>query len=255
MNYLRIYLVCMCICVTAMYLSCNKTESISFTASDQGSAGIGGSMARFTVVGNYLYTVDKQNLKVYDISNPASTALVNTVSVGFEIETIYPFKNRLFIGSTSVVHIFSIDDPRQPQKLSVAISPDVIRRCDPVVAKDSVAYATLRTNGLCGGITSILATYDIKDVNNPIQKNTNVVMEPYGLGYQDSTLYVCDRNGLRVFNITNVYNPIEVRQIDNAEWFFDVIANNNYLYAWIKSGLMVYDITNRRNPILIKKIN
>ena len=68
-------------------------------------------MARFTIVGNYLYTVDKTDLKVFDIANPAAPVFRQTVPVGFEIETIFPFKDKLFIGSTSVVHIFSIADP------------------------------------------------------------------------------------------------------------------------------------------------
>ena len=104
------------------------------------SAGQGGSLARFAIVGNYLYTVDDQKLKVYDISNAADPLLKNTTQVGFEIETIFPFKDRLFIGSTSSVHIFSITDPLHPEKLSEAISPQVLRRCDPVVAKDTVAF-------------------------------------------------------------------------------------------------------------------
>jgi hypothetical protein len=242
------------IIIAIFFLGCGKSETATFGADGGGNTGTGGSMARFTIVGNYLYTVDKADLKVYDISAPANTVLVNTISVGFEIETIFPFKNRLFIGSTSVVHIFNIDNPRQPVKLSTAISPEVLRRCDPVVAKDSVAYATLRTNGACGGTQSILATYDIKDITNPKQVSTSPVSEPYGLGYKNNTLYVCDRFGLKVYNISNAYNPVFVGSVNNTEWFFDVITDNNYLYAWIKTGLMIYDITNQQNPVLIKKI-
>src|ERR1044072_4880216 len=113
---------------------CNKSTNASTTG------GSGGSTARFAISGNYLYTVDNANLKVFDISTANDPVLKNTVPVGFEIETIYPFKDKLFIGSTSAVHIFSINNPEQPQKLSTAISPEVIRRCDPVVAKDTVAY-------------------------------------------------------------------------------------------------------------------
>src|SRR5688572_152760 len=148
--------------ILAIFLfGCDKTESndSKFGA----TTGQGGSLARFTIAGNYLYTVDKQNMKVFDITNPSTPVFKRSIPVGFEIETIFPFKDKLFVGSTSVVHIFSIQDPSYPTKLSVAISPNVIRRCDPVVAKDSVAYATLRTNGECGGLQSVLAVYDIKD--------------------------------------------------------------------------------------------
>ncbi len=236
--------------------SCSKADNSStFTAANSGVSGTGGSMARFTIVGNYLYTVDQQNLKVFDISNPVNSSLVNTVPVGFEIETIFPFKNRLFIGSTTVVHIFNIDNPAAPVKLSTAVSPNTIRRCDPVVAKDSAAYATLRVNGPCGGGQSVLATFDIRDIANPIQRNTDFLNEPYGLGYQDSTLYVCERNALSIFSISNGFDPMPVAKLDSGVWYLDVIPYNNNLYAWINTGLAVYNNSNRRNPTLIKKIN
>jgi hypothetical protein len=228
---------------------CGKTSSTNFT-----NTGSGGSTARFAIQGDYLYTVDKEALKVFNISDVANPVLKNTVPIGFEIETIYPFKDKLFIGSTSVVYIFSVDDPENPKQLSTAISPQVIRRCDPVVAKDSVAYATLRTNGPCGGTQSILAAYDIKDVTNPVQRATYPVTEPYGLGYADAALYVCDRYGLYVFDIQKAYSPKMVKEFVNG-WYLDVIPWNNTLICQVQDGLSLYDISNRLNPSFITKIN
>ena len=226
---------------------CGKDTNASTTS------GSGGSTARFAISGNYLYTVDNANLKVFDISTANDPVLKNTVAVGFEIETIYPFKDKLFIGSTSAVHIFSINDPESPAKLSTAISPEVMRRCDPVVAKDTVAYATLRTNGPCGGIQSILAAYDIKDITKPVQKATYGVTEPYGLGYADTALYVCDRQGLYVFNIEKAFQPI-LRKTFNDGWYLDVIPYNNTLICQVQDGLTLYDISKRMDPKLITKI-
>ena len=226
---------------------CNKSNSSTT------STGAGGSTARFAIMDDYLYTVDNENLKVYNIGDVANPVLKNTVSVGFDIETIFPFKDKLFIGSTSEVHIFSVADPESPKKLSTAISPDVIRRCDPVVAKDTVAFATLRTNGPCGGRQSILAAYDIKDITHPIQRATYLVAEPYGLGYADTALYVCDRNGLYIFNIQKAYTPRLIKLISDG-WFLDVIPFNNTLICQVQDGLTLYDITNRLDPSLITKI-
>ncbi|WP_207514859.1 LVIVD repeat-containing protein [Longitalea luteola] len=223
-------------------------------ATDSGKlTGSGGSTARFTISGNYLYTVDKSNLKVFNIADAANPVLKNTVPVGFEIETIYPFKDKLFIGSTSVVHIFSVDDPENPQKLSMAISPEVLRRCDPVVARDTVAYATLRTNQLCGGTQSILAAYDIKDITKPVQKATFPVSEPYGLGYADTALYVCNRDGLYVFNISSAFNPQLIKKIPD-DWYLDVIPYNNTLICQVQDGMNLFDISSRMAPALITKI-
>ena len=217
------------------------------------TTGKGGSLARFTVVGSYLYAIDKTHLKVFDISSE-KPLLKSSKDVGFEIETIFPFKDKLFIGSTSVVHIFSIENPENPMKLSTAISPEILRRCDPVVAKDTVAYATLRTNATCGGSASILAVYDIRDVLNPSQVYSEGLVEPYGLGYSGDALYVCDKNSLVVFDISNAFMPERITQVE-GEQFFDVIAYDNTLVCWTARGVALFDITKKFDPRLITNIN
>jgi len=232
---------------------CEKSSDNAFSAN---ASGQGGSMARFTVVNNYLYAVDQASLKVFDINDPSKPVLVKTVPVGFEIETIFPFKDRLFIGSTSIIHIFSIADPANPLKLSEAISPTVMRRCDPVVAKDTVAFATLRTNGECGGTTSVLAVFDIKDIAHPVQKAAYNVSEPYGLGYKDSTLYVCDKMmDLMVFNIARPYTPTFIKNVTEQDAdYYDVIPYGDVLVCWTSRGITLYNISQPQNPQLIKSI-
>jgi hypothetical protein len=240
--------------VSVLFLHCSKESNNSF-AGGGGQSGQGGSLARFAIVGNYMYAVDQENLRVFSILNAASPQLIKIVKVGFEIETIYPFKDKLFIGSTSVVHIFSITNPESPEKLSQAISPTVLRRCDPVVAKDTVAYATLRVNAQCGGVQSILAVYDVKDILNPIQRKALFVSEPYGLGYKENVLYVCDRQvGLRVYDISNAYDPVQIKVINNSDWYIDVIPYNDVLICWTQTGSILYDISDNRNPVLLASI-
>ncbi|MGV3658020.1 MAG: hypothetical protein ACO1NX_08695 [Chitinophagaceae bacterium] len=70
-----------------LLLGCDKMAADS--AAYNPSSGTGGSMARFTIVGNYLYTVDKSDLKVFEIADPSNPVFKQTVPVGFEIETIY----------------------------------------------------------------------------------------------------------------------------------------------------------------------
>jgi hypothetical protein len=245
------------ICILIIFLfGCDKaaSDSSAFVA----STGKGGSLARFTIVGNYLYTVDKETLKVFDIADPAQPSLKRSVEAGFEIETIFPFKDKLFLGSNSVIYIFSIDDPSNPQKLSEAISPSVMRRCDPVIAKDDVAYATLRTNGPCGGTSSVLAVYDIKDIKHPVAVKSLQLGEPYGLGYSGNTLYVCDRfYGFSVYDITKPYDPQFVKSVSvsgNTN-FIDVIPYNNVLVCWTSTGMMLYDISVPQNPALIRQVD
>lgn len=237
-------------------IQCQKDSTgVSFKGGN-GTTGQGGSLARFAIAGNYLYSVDENQLKAFDISSPGNPVLKNTQDVGFAIETIFPVNDKLFIGSTSQVYIYSIADPANPKKLSSAISPQVLRRCDPVVAKDTVAFATLRTNGPCGGIQSVLAVYDIKDITNPVQVATYPIFEPYGLGYKNDVLYVCDRqSGLLLFDISQPYQPVIINKVINDGIYIDVIPYQNTLICWVTTGIILYDITDNRNPVLIATIN
>lgn len=129
----------------------------------------------------------------------------------------------------------------------------MLRRCDPVVAKDTVAFATLRSSGPCGGIQSILAVYDIKDITRPVQKAFYPVNEPYGLGYWNDVLYVCDRSGLLVFDISQPYKPLLLKTITGGS-YVDVIPYSDMLICWVRDGIVLYDITNNQEPVLLAKI-
>jgi len=225
------------------------------SASGAPAAGAGGSTARFTIAGNYLYVVDNAKLKAFDISNTtAAPVLKSTTNVGINIETIFPYQDKLFIGSSNAMHIFSLTNPEKPTKLAQA---DYIIRmsCDPVVAKDSTAYATLNSSGPCGGGGSQLVVYDIKDITKPVLKTTRQLTAPHGLGISDSALYVCDgASGLLVYNTRNTYAPQLLRTI-NGETFFDVIPYGNILICQVSSGIALYDISTRHLPVFISRIS
>ena len=77
----------------------NSVQSSSVPAVNTSSpVGTGGSMARFAIVNNYLYTVDDYNLNVFNITNSNEPGFLKQVSVDYHVETIYPFENNLFIG-------------------------------------------------------------------------------------------------------------------------------------------------------------
>jgi len=219
-----------------MLLSCDKSMNNSADA----GTGTGGSMARFTIVGNYLYVVDYSNLEVYDISNGYALKK-GSIFIGFTIETIFPYNDKLFIGSRDGMFIYSLQDPKRPAKIGAARH---LRSCDPVVANDSVSYVTLRSGQACGVVTDGLYIYDIKDITNPKLLKLMELSTPYGLGVKDSVVFVCrDAAGLTAVNVKNPSNPKELYTIKDGE-FIDVIPYENLLICYVKSGLMLYDISN-----------
>ena len=153
-------------------VSCEK-EEVTTNEDDQTiqpatknavSSGNGGSLAQFTIVDNHLYTIDYKTLNIFNLSDPTSPLLTESIDMGVGMETVFHRNGRLFIGSNDGVHIYDISDPRNPQELSRF---EHVTSCDPVVATDNLACATLRGGTECGGSLSQLDILDISDINNP----------------------------------------------------------------------------------------
>ncbi len=239
--------------VIVCIFSCTKEALNSTTANSAASSdvGKGGSLARFTIVGNYLYAVDNHFLHTYNIANPKNPIKTNSSAINFDLETIYPFKNRLFIGSRTGLYIYSIDSAAVPVKIGEAKHG---RSCDPVVATDSVAFVTLKGSSICGPAEDGLYVHDIKNIFQPLLKTTIKISTPEGLGLQDSTLYVCcNSNGLRIYNVSNPFLPIEKKVLKDAI-YKDVIPYGNLLICYVTTGILLYDISNPINPVSLKLI-
>ncbi len=240
-----------------LFITCSKESANNAAA--PGAAGAGGSTAKFTIAGNYLYVVDHESLKSFDISNPSGPVYKDKTTIGLNIETIFPYGDKLFIGSSSSMYIYSLNNPAKPERLSRA-EYSIRMACDPVVAKDSTAYATLRSqnNGPCGGTgISALLVYNIKNLNLPVEVNRVFLNSPQGLGVKDSALYVCEREeGLKIFNVKNAYNPVQVA-LKTGETYYDVIPYNNILICQVQGGLVLYDIggANSLKPVFLSKIS
>ena len=231
-------------------IGCNKASDSSPASS--GSSGTGGSLAKFTISQGYLYVVDRFQLYTYNLSDPSNPSLVNTTFVDAHIETIFPYKDKLFIATTTGMDIYSITNANLPVKLGTALH---LRSCDPIVANDSVAFVTLSTGTRSGPATEGLYVQDIRNILQPVLKKTLPMSAPYGLGLKDTVLYVCCRqNGLKVFNVTDAYNPILINTL-LGETFMDVIPLSNLLICYVGNGISLYDISSPQLPQLIKKIN
>lgn len=165
------------------------------------SAGIGGSMAGFTVTGNYLYAISGLTLKVFEISNASNPQRGNSISLNNIPETLFIYGSKLFIGTTTGMLVYDISTPHLPQYLSLFAHA---RSCDPVVVSGNYAYVTLRGGNSCGGFSNQLDVIDISNIENPTLIKSYSMTEPYGLGIDNSTLFVCDGNaGLKVYDASD----------------------------------------------------
>lgn len=230
--YSRRHSVILWVGLALLLFRCSEKDSLA------PSAGVGGSMARFTIVGNYLYAVDRTKLHVLDISEAANPQLRQSQTVGFDIETIFPYNQRLFIGAESGMFIYDVQtDPAKPVRLSEYLH---ITACDPVVAEGNYAYVTLRSNNNCRGFANQLEVIDISDIKRPRQVKVIPMTNPAGLGIKNNLLFVCDgASGLKVFDRTD---PINLRQIQRFDKIntFDVIPLDNTLLMVGSDGFFQY---------------
>lgn len=246
--------ICYIVIAAALTLSfgaCSKDSAAPDTVS---STGQGGSLARYTIAGGYLYMVDMRELKAFSLANPTDPVLTQAVQVGTDIETIFAYKDKLFIGSREAMYIYSIASPGSPQLLGQASH---VRACDPVVANDSIAYVTVRSGTDCGGTVNALYVYDVTNVLNPIQRNAIALSGPWGLGMSGNRLYVCEGGqGLMIYDISNPQYPSYINKV-SGETFYDVIIDkpNNLLICMVQGGTSLYEINGDNLTKLAKIAN
>lgn len=200
--------------------------------------GIAGSMARFSLVNDYLYTINMSALISFDISNPHDPQQRSINFVGWNIETLYPFDNKLFIGSTTGMFIYELDDPANP---AAAGTFSHAQACDPVVADGNYAFVTLKTGTACAGTSNQLDVIDITNINSPQLIKTYPMTNPGGLAKDGNRMFVCDgADGLKMYDATDVRNLKLLEQLTNVEPY-DVIAWDKWLVMVGSEGIYQYD--------------
>jgi len=207
----------------------------SSSSSSDVSSGQGGSMARFAISGDYLYTINEREMNILDIKDASKPKKVSKIHVPFDVETLFAYKDNLYVGSSSGMYIYDKTTPTQPTRI---VDFSHAQSCDPVVVSDDVAYVTLHTNSNCwrGIGVNRLEIVDVKTPESPKLIKSIDMWEPKGLGVDGKNLFICDgSNGLQVYDInkTDINGTVAVN-ITLQESLgeincYDVIAQNNNL--------------------------
>jgi hypothetical protein len=226
-------------------------DAAKYSGVGASGTGTGGSMARFTVYDNYLYAIDNASLHLFDVSNNANPEFAKKITISWQIETLFPYNEMLFIGSQSGMFIYSLQNPANPHFISEFTHATA---CDPVVVEGDYAYVTLRGGNLCGAIESSLEVIDISNLEFPELLETYPMKEPYGLGVDNQVLFVCDGDdGLKIYNAEDPYaiDDNMIAHYANID-AFDVIPLGNVLLMIGEDGLYQYDYS---NPEDIKRLS
>lgn len=234
----------------AVFMSCEKEDVTTANTPEnntknQVSSGLGGSMAQFTIIDNYLYTVDYKSLKVFLISDASNPELLETINLGIGIETIFPQNDHLFIGTQNGVQIYDVTNPRSPEKVS---DFEHVTACDPVVANDKYAIATLRGGTPCNGNLNEMDIIDISTLSNPELISGTELINPYGLGLSASDediIYICDGySGLKAYDISTPEEPVMIMHMEGIEAIDIISTSETHMVVLAREGIYQFDSSN-----------
>lgn len=219
-------------------------------ASSRGSISKAGSMSRFALRGNQLYTLAGRKLVVYDVRKPADPTLQTTVKVPDGAETLFLQNALLYLGARSGMYIYSLRYPAQPRYLG---GNRHFVSCDPVVVRGSIAFVTLRSGRTwCPRGSNVLQIYDVANPTKPRLLHSYRLTQPTGLGIDGDLLFVTDgKAGLRIYDARNPLKLQLLQQFTEINGY-DVIPNDGILIISAETGLYQLDYRRRRFRLLSK---
>ena len=209
--------------------------------SNSQSAGVNGSMSRFSLYNDYLYTVVNYQMCIFDLKKDQTPIKVlENFWVG-NVETIFNYKDKMFLGMPTGMAIYSVENPIEPAYCSTVWH---VLGCDPVVVDDDLAYVTVRSGNFCGQTIDQLIIIDVQDVYQPKPVVSYTMKNPKGLGIDNNALFLCD-DGLKVFKLGNPQTLIADQIVHHQGMDgFDVIPYDNVLMMIADNGLYQYDYSN-----------
>jgi hypothetical protein len=222
-------------------IACDEEVDIK----NKNAEGQAGSMTRFSVSGNFMYTVDNLDLYIFNIQVAENPILADKLRVDDKIETIFSYDKRLFIGGLQGVYIY---DKTNPLKLKRLEHFKHIESCDPVIVDNDYAFATMRKESSCRQGKNALMVLDVKDFNNAKLVAEYPMQHPYGLDVKDKRLYIADGEfGLKVYGLDDMMKiDSSLLAKDTSFHSFDLIAHyyKPLLVMIGKDGLFQFDISN-----------
>jgi hypothetical protein len=214
--------------------------------------GTNGSLARFSIINNFLYTVNTSSLVTFDISQSFLPVSTSTVQVDYHVETIYPLKDRLFVGTNNGMYMYDVQSsPSTPALIGEFTH---VRGCDPVIADGDYAYVTINDSSACLGFNDELQVINIKDLGNSFLVTSYPLTHPIGLSKDGNHLFICDgKGGLKIYDATDVSNLQLLKQLSDAV-ANDVVTENSVAIVVAVDGIYQYDYSDLSNIHLISKL-
>lgn len=164
-----------------------------------------GTVNRIAAHDGFAYAISRSELSIFDATG--AFELIAKQNISWDMETVYPLENKLFIGTRNSMEVFDITNPLSPQLEGTYFHET---SCDPVLPINATtAYVTLRTGDFseCPGDTNELLVLDVTSGWDTRELQNFEMASPYGMSLVGNRLYVGEgANGLSVFDASDIRN-------------------------------------------------
>lgn len=221
------------------------------SGSSGGSTGVNGSMSRFSLYQDYLYVVLNNEMSIFNLAGDKPEKAVENIMIRGNVETIFSYKDCMFMGTPTGMMIYSVADPLKPEYQSLMWH---VYGCDPVVVENDIAYVTVHAGNNCGQNFNELIILNVSDVKKPQPIVSYTMTKPKGLGIDNGTLFLCD-DGLKIYNAADPQTLMANRLAHYSGMEgYDVIPHNNVLMMIADDGIYQYDYSNLKEIKQLSKL-
>jgi hypothetical protein len=200
-----------------------------------------GSMTRFLPIDGYLYTINFNELVLFQLASnykPNPWIRINTET---QAETLFRLNELLFVGSVNGMLLYDVENASYPIYINRI---EHMRSCDPVVADLQYAYVTLRGGTNCFTDINELQIIDIQTPENLQVVSRKTLFNPHGLAVYENHLMVCDGSaGIKILDVTDKTQP-EIVTNYPIGFAYDVIIHYPTAMVVGEEMLFQYDVSN-----------
>ncbi|THH41848.1 LVIVD repeat-containing protein [Neolewinella litorea] len=229
----------------------NTSGAANASGGTSEQVGIGGSLARFTINQGTLYAVDENSLRTFSLADPKEPEFMGITQMPWGVETIFPYKDMLFMGANNGMHIYGVSNPLDPEYFATF---EHVLSCDPVVVQNDIAYVTMWGGADCGSRGDQLMVIDVSDPRDPRSLQEIPMSNSHGLGVDGNHLFLCSGpEGLKVFDLTD--DGRLGAEVHHAPDFpaKDVIVlpakQELIVLGWEQAGIRQYDYDAEGRPV------
>jgi len=216
----------------------------------------GGLLDRFSVVNGILYTFKNGDIiKAYGLSDPTNPQPASSANIPLRnVESVYPYQNKLFIGTADGMMIYGVSNPSNPVYLA---QHSQIHALDPFVISSNIAYFVLRN--VSDWPKNRLEVVDMSVLTNFRTLFKIPMYGPQGLGTLGDYLYIADgyeglkRFGISNLNAGNLSNGLISYPKAAADYASGVLPATSFIVVE-GSSVQIYSVTNQGVPELMSTI-